>query len=267
MKQFAIAINSEKEYNKVKEYSEKWGYKERDDRGYDEKRVFVWFEDNVFNPCHSVDIDKINKGNWRKAIRKHSPLKLENICVRIDTVERVKEVWGIIKDCGIPVLETTKNRLKTSSVCHEFKHVHYNTYYGNICGIEQYQIDEQNKTEITPKQLAQIFGVKRKDKEVSNGWSVYKDDLSDSKGTIKGECIWEDRTITPKTTEQAVTEFLIYQISQVNKRIDKIAKNYKILKNTEDLVKRKELKAVNGKLRKRLYDLENKVSNQEVEYK
>lgn len=165
MENFAIAINIESDYNKVKEYAEKWGYKPYDDRGYDEKRIFVWFEDNIFNPCHGVGRPSVK--NWRKAIRKNSPLTLENVYVRIDTVERVKEVWEIIKDCGVGINSITSFRMMNNCLDKSQSFLHFNRNEFSRTGYSH-----KGKTEISPKQLAQLLRVNKKNGHQFDGNSI-----------------------------------------------------------------------------------------------
>lgn len=254
MKQFAIAINSKKEYNRVKEYAEKWGYEFwSESNGFKDGHKFVFIDlectPKTFNPCHTVD-DCYTPKNWRKAIRKHSPLKLENICVRIDTVERVKEVWDIVRDSGVEVNSFSKMQLKKLKSCSRDKYLMYN--FGELTRCMSAHV--KNKTEITPKQLAQILGVKRE------------------KPIVHESVITEVQKINSKVVslqkENANLRSWVEDLDrEFNKRIDRLAKNYKILENTDEYSTRKELKAVNNNLRKRLYELEQKVSKQEVEYK
>lgn len=79
MKPFAIKINSEQEYKKVKKYAEKWGYKHHGKIRYDQGHEYVWFEGYVFNSCHTAGSEYNSSAfnltsNWRKHIRKNTPL-------------------------------------------------------------------------------------------------------------------------------------------------------------------------------------------------
>lgn len=227
MKQFSIAINSEKQYNKVKAYAEKWGYKRINNENVITKGWLMIYKDKTFND-NNFPLDKSVyievKDNWKKLIRKNSPLTIENTYLEIDTVEKVKAVWDVIKDGGKPIYvgtidEMSKGLTSEGNECIIFSE---NEFIRD--GKKSYTVT--SKTLITPKQLAQILGVKKSTKEMLK--------KVESK-THSGYC-YEDPSLALKGAEMP-----------------------KIL-DTEDLVTRKEFKEYNSKLRKRIYDFESKLS-------
>lgn len=284
MKQFAIAINSEKEYNKVKAYSEKWGYKRINNENVITKGWLMIYEDKTFND-NNFPLDKSVyievKDNWKKLIRKHSPLTIENTYLEIDTVEKVKAVWDVLKDGGKDVYEGSKRDLEKNISHGLFPSI---TYDGSKF-VRTNVIKINNKTLITPKHLAQMLGVKSikkmlKEVESKPYSGDYYDDPSVAvKGAEKPKMnldkqykkntqkafdnmIWDDLRNHIDDVDKEITsdlKFIKSGIDLTNERINKLAKNYKIL-DTDDLITRKEFKEYNSKLRKRIYDLESKFS-------
>ena len=101
-KEFAIPINNQDEYLKVKEVAEFLGYKLFDNWKWDEMKNYVYFENKEFNPCNSVGNLKLK--SYTKFINK---IPLNNNTVSIEIPLKY-----------VPAIESILNELKQAEIKH-----------------------------------------------------------------------------------------------------------------------------------------------------
>ena len=103
-KVFAIPINNEEDYLKVKEVAEFLGYKLLENWDWDEYCKYVFFENKEFNPCRSVGNRKIK--SYSKFINK---MPINNNTVSIEIPLKY-----------IPAIESILNELKQAEIKHPY---------------------------------------------------------------------------------------------------------------------------------------------------